>query len=167
MHKTKLIDMDTPETEAIEDSDSVLVLAGFRFALSIVNNTADAEDLVQLAWLRLARKYGGVESRSLLFRTIRNLSIDRSRRSKIVQFEPIVADYESKHRTNPGTQIDIDAVLSELTNNERECLYLHAVEGYKASEIASLVKKPRGTVLSLIHRGRQRIREQFSREMAF
>ena len=159
--------METPEAETIKQSDSGLVLAGFRFALSIVNNPADAEDLVQQAWLRLARKYGGVESRSILFRTIRNLSIDRSRRSKIVQFEPIVAEYESKYRTVPGTQMDIDAVLSELSSNERECLYLHAVEGYKASEIASLVKKPRGTVLSLIHRGRQRLKEQFSREMAF
>ena len=51
----------------------------------------------------------------------------------------------------------LDWMLAQLRDVEREALFLHVVEGYSVNEIAVLTGKPRGTVLSLIHRGRQKL----------
>lgn len=48
--------------------------------------------------------------------------------------------------------------LNNLRSQEREALFLTAVEGYTAQEIADLTHQPRGTVLSLVHRAKQKIR---------
>ena len=71
-----------------------LVLEAKRYAYSFTKDWYDAEDLVQQAWLRLKNKYLEVTSRALLFRAIRNLFIDGTRRQKIVRFEPIENAYD-------------------------------------------------------------------------
>ena len=43
-----------------------LLDAGFRYALSLVHSEADAEDLVQEAWLRLYQKKDREVNKSLL-----------------------------------------------------------------------------------------------------
>ena len=48
-------------------------------------------------------------------------------------------------------------MLAKLRDIEREALFLHIVEGYSANEIATLTGRPRGTVLSLIHRSRKKL----------
>jgi RNA polymerase sigma-70 factor (ECF subfamily) len=63
----------------------------------------------------------------------------------------------ARQSAEPNTFGDIDALLSELRPEEREALFLHGVEGYTASEISRLTGQPRGTVLSLLHRARQRL----------
>ncbi len=49
--------------------------------------------------------------------------------------------------------------LSGLRVEERTVLFLAAVEGYSARAIADLLGCPRGSVLSLMHRARARVRE--------
>jgi DNA-directed RNA polymerase specialized sigma24 family protein len=51
------------------------------------------------------------------------------------------------------------AALAQLRDEEREALFLCAVEGWTAQEVSDRTGQPRGTVLSLIHRGRIRLRE--------
>ena len=41
---------------------------------------------------------------------------------------------------------------------EREALFLWAVEGYTAREIAEMCSSPINTVLSRLHRGRRKLR---------
>jgi RNA polymerase sigma-70 factor (ECF subfamily) len=55
-------------------------------------------------------------------------------------------------------------LLSELRPEEREALFLHEVEGYTASEISRMTGQPRGTVLSLMHRARERLLKLAQRE---
>lgn len=49
--------------------------------------------------------------------------------------------------------------LSGLRVEERTVLFLAAVEGYSARAIADLLGYPRGSVLSLMHRARARVRD--------
>jgi RNA polymerase sigma-70 factor, ECF subfamily len=113
---------------------------------------------VQSAWLKLLSMKAKVTERNLLFVTIRHLFYDDRRRGKIITFcllddeEPAVSQ-----TVNLGVPGDIDALLSELRPEEREALFLHEVEGYTASEISRMTGQPRGTVLSLMHRARQRL----------
>tara|TARA_B100001964_G_scaffold228540_1_gene279807 strand:+ start:1362 stop:1814 length:453 start_codon:yes stop_codon:yes gene_type:complete len=138
-----------------------LIQAGYGYALSLTHTAADAEDLVHEAWLRLARRGDRHPDRPLLFTTIRHLYIDTWRRQQKVSFEPF------EEETHPATvpledehlnHIDLQQGLAQLRPDEREAIYLQAVQGYTAAEAARLMDIPRGTVLSLIHRGKQRLR---------
>jgi RNA polymerase sigma-70 factor (ECF subfamily) len=44
-----------------------------------------------------------------------------------------------------------------MTTAEREILFLWAVEGYSTDEVARHLDRPRGSVLSIIHRMRKRL----------
>jgi RNA polymerase sigma-70 factor (ECF subfamily) len=45
---------------------------------------------------------------------------------------------------------------------EREILYFWAIEGFSTTEVAKIMKMPKGTVLSKIHRMRIAIKQRFS-----
>ena len=138
-------------------SDNELVQAGYRYALSIARHHQDAEDLVQQAWLKLQRAYGRVEGTPVLFRAIRNLFYDQKRRTKIVQFEPLDSTPEPGKRESSGVSHDLELLLGRLRPEEREALYLNVVEGFTATEISEQTGSPRGTILSHIHRARQKL----------
>lgn len=133
--------------------------AGYRYAFSLAHNRQDAEDLVQQAWLKLTRRYGGVKTRSILFTTIRNAFYDQCRRGRVVSFVSLEASPEPVAR-NPdalSSGNDLETLLTVLRPAEREALYLNAVEGYTAKEIGRMTKTPRNTVLSLMHRARGKL----------
>ena len=145
-------------------SESELAQAGYRYALSIARHQHDAEDLVQQAWLKLQRAYGGVEGTPVLFRTIRNLFYDVKRRSKIVQFEPLDKSPEQGKGESSGVALDMELLMSRLRPEEREALYLNVVEGFTATEISEKTGSPRGTILSHIHRARQKLTKALGSE---
>ena len=55
---------------------------------------------------------------------------------------------------------EVEAILAMLEPLEHELLFFWAVEGYTAQEIADRTDSTRGTVLSRIHRLRQKILRQ-------
>ena len=134
-----------------------LLRSGFRYAYSLCHDYHDAEDYVQQAWFKLHRKYGRVDTKALLFKTIRNLRMDRLRRDKIVSFEPMEEREFDSHFEVRASKDDVKAILSQLREGEREALYLNVVEGYTAQEISEMTKTPRGSVLSLIHRAKKKL----------
>lgn len=145
-----------------------LVQRGYRFAFSLTHDGAWADDLVQDAWLSVLRA-AGPWSREYLFATIRNRFVDECRRRRIVGFESLEALAEPAGLDAPWTEGDtwdaaiagdeLGRALSGLRPEERTVLFLSAVEGYTAREIADLLGCPRGSVLSLMHRARARVRE--------
>lgn len=149
-------------TESPAITDAQRLQSGFRYALALTHHAADAEDLVQEAWLKLCRSYGGVASNALLFTTVRNLFVDQCRRKKIVHFEsldaPDAPELPPLASEEPGVKGDLDALLAVLRPVERETLFLHYYEGHTAEEIAQLTGQPRGTVLSLLHRAIAKLR---------
>lgn len=146
------------------DAETAFLQAGYRYALALTHQSHDAEDLVQEAWINLSRRYGGVESRAVLFTAVRNLFIDQCRRRKIVPFEPLdmtaPPSIASEPDGEPGLAGDVARLLGCLRPVEREALFLHYYEGRTAEEIGQLTSQPRGTVLSLLHRAIARLREE-------
>ncbi|MEM9557825.1 MAG: RNA polymerase sigma factor [Acidobacteriota bacterium] len=140
-------------------TDLELLQAGYRYALSLTADVAEAEDLAQQGWLRLHRRYGGRKKTSLLFTTVRRLFIDRFRRGRRVELVALEdLETEPEDLAMPSLEhVDLERLLAGLRAKEREALFLHAVEGYTAAEIAELTDRSRGTVLSLIHRARRKL----------
>jgi DNA-directed RNA polymerase specialized sigma24 family protein len=59
---------------------------------------------------------------------------------------------------------ELASALQQLRPDERELLYLSAVEEYSANEIAKLTHKPRGTILSILHRTKKKLRQILAKE---
>ena len=140
--------------------DIDILNSGYRYALSLCSDRQDAEDIVHDAWIRLDKRYGKSPEKSLLYTTIRNLYIDRYRRARKIQFsefeeQAYVPDDPMDSRLTPR---EMNVFLRQLRDVEREALYLSVVEGYTADEIAKMTKVARGTVLSLIHRSKIKLR---------
>jgi len=144
-----------------------LLQHGYRYALSITHNTTQAEDLLQDAWVAILQA-DGPQNKGYLFTAIRNHFINHSKRDKLV---PMVAleSYEAEQHQNDSffeiTNETLQQSLEILRPVEREALFLSAVEGYTAEEIANHTKQPRGTILSLIHRARKKVRQYFKRDI--
>lgn len=151
-----------------DESELDLLNRGFRYAFALTHHREDAEDIAQEAWLNLSRRYGKIPSHSMLFTTIKNLFIDRYRRSKVVAFESSEPDdaVDSKVAMEPGTSTDVETLLGTLRENEREAVFLHYIEGRTAAEIGQLTAQPRNSVLSLLRRGLQKLRCSISPDLA-
>lgn len=152
-----------------------LVQRGYRFALSLTHNEAVAEDIIQDAWFSVL-KIKGPWNRQYLFTTIRHRFIDHCRRENRVAFEPL--DHHPEFEQGDTDESNawfieenisnangrFEQMLGKLRSQERAVLYLAAVEGFTAKQIADLLDWPRGTVLSMLHRGRNKIRSQLRSE---
>jgi len=151
------------------DQDIALLNAAYRYALSLSASHSDAEDLVHDAWIKLIRNRKYTIEKPLLYRTIRNLYIDRYRRSRKfpeVEFQDAdqgVANLEGDQTDYLVSASEMDELLGRLRDQERETLYLSVVEGYTADEIAGLTNRARGTVLSQIHRAKNKLKQFIAR----
>lgn len=134
-----------------------LLHAGYRYAVALTGNEGDAEDLLQDAWLSMLRA-DAPRSRRYLFRTLRNKYIDVYRRRQVLDFEPLPEQLQAPPGADLANRDTLLRALEVLRPEEREALYLCAVEGHSAREAAELLDRPRNTVLSLVHRGRARLR---------
>lgn len=142
----------------------------YRYALSLSGQEASAYDLLQSA----IERYLKVSSQDIdvpiafIKTTIRNLFYDMQRHHKVVpmlsmnsddlaSIEPMSDDSMDDVLIN---QQEVKILMSCLNAEESELLYLWAVEEYTVDEIARMYEKPRGTLLSKLHRLKKRIRAE-------
>lgn len=150
---------------AMPDDLDGLLDAAYRYAVSLTHDRGEAEDLVQDAALALLGANVSWE-RSYVFVTIRNRFIDRYRRSRRLAF--VALEQEDGSAVDPPDLkfvfADVletgalDQALGQLRAEEREALFLAVVEGYTAEEIGELTARPRGTILSMLHRTKKKLR---------
>jgi len=145
---------------------SDLLHHGYRYALSITHNTTQAEDLLQDAWVAIMQADGPL-NKNYLFSAIRSHFINQNKRDRLVPMVPLETDEIEDQQNELFFEIDNETLahsLKTLRPVEREALFLSAVEGYTAQEIANHTKQPRGTILSLIHRAQKKVRQYFEAE---
>ncbi len=129
-----------------------------RYAIALTGDLHEAEEVLQDAWAAVLQARGPLEP-AYLFRAIRTRWIDRHRRRTARPLE--LVDAEMAVAPAVDRLIEADAVwegLMTLRPAEREALYLFLVEGWTTPEIAERTDRPKNTVLSLIHRGRKKLR---------
>ncbi len=149
-------------TETLEE----LLLRGYRYALALTHDPSRSDDLVGDAVTAMIAR-DAPRHAGYLFRTIRNRFIDQYRRSKRVAFSPL-EDAEGDPALSVPIQPDplvdreqLEVALATLRPAEREAIYLVYVEDYTAREVAELTHRPRGTILSLLHRAKAKLRTHF------
>lgn len=141
------------DTDAYRQLFDVLYGPLRRFALSLVRDDAQAEDLVQEAFVRLwdrrASMDGDIPLRAWLYRTVRNLALnsrrDQATRTRLLD-DPVSRDNPVVARPAPTPEdltLDheinrqVSALVQELPPRQREALLLSRVEGLSHAEVAS------------------------------
>lgn len=140
----------------------------YRYCYALTVDRDSAYDLLQTAMEKYLNKPAQKASTTLPYirKIIRNQFIDDARRSKRVIFEPIenIETIALDTMTLDNLMINeelADIAWSVLNTAEREMMFLCAIEGYTAAEIAIETDTPRGTVLSRIFRIRHKVIEAF------
>jgi RNA polymerase sigma-70 factor (ECF subfamily) len=150
-----------------------------RAAGRMSSNRADAEDLVQDTLLRAFVGFGRYQEgnlRAWLMTVMTNTAIGTHRRRQRRPSEVLTADLSEStpgFRRGPSNQWRspetwlLDGMPSDRTRNAlcqlpkagQEVLFYADVEGLPYSEIAGILGVPIGTVMSRVHRARQRMRQ--------
>jgi RNA polymerase sigma-70 factor (ECF subfamily) len=153
----------------------------FDVAYRMTGSVADAEDLVQEAWLRWSTvdPMDVRNPKAYLVRTITNLSLNqltsaRARRERYVGPwlpEPLLTQPDASQEAEMAESVSMAmlVVLETLSPLERAVFLLHDVFGYSHVEIASIVDRPETTVRQTATRARAHVaarRPRFATEEA-
>jgi len=139
----------------------------YRYALAVMRNPADAEDVTQTTFLNAYRSYVEKGNRpekpqNWLIAIAHNVCRQRfrqsARRPSEVAFEDDIADTIADDETPTGE--DIRRALSHLAFNQRAALVMRELEGRSYVEIAEILEVSTSAVETLIFRARRALREQ-------
>jgi len=138
----------------------------------LLRNEQDAQDVVQEAYLRALKSFGGFHGsngRAWLLTIVRNTSYTLMKKNRAVDLtttfdeERHATDYES---ANPAALLEqtedaelVREAMDHLPAEFREILVLRHLEGLSYKEIADTAQIPPGTVMSRLARARGKLKE--------
>jgi len=152
----------------------------YNYALVLTRRSEDAEDLLQEVLVRGFQGFAGFDRslsfKSWMFTIIKNTYIDRFRRQRrLPAEEPLWSSGEEPTLSldNPLCSVplapedlllrreaieQVREAIRQLPEEMREVVELRDVEGLSYREIAHVVNRPIGTVMSRLYRGRNLLR---------
>src|SRR6266511_3208590 len=139
----------------------------YRYALAVMRNPADAEDVTQTTFLNAYRAYVEKGNRpekpqNWLIAIAHNVCRQRfrqsARRPSEVAFEDDIAATIVDDEAPTGE--DIRRALGHLAFNQRAALVMRELEGRSYAEIAEILELSTSAVETLIFRARRALREQ-------
>jgi len=158
--------MDAVKEKTRESNGVSRVMAAFsapllRYAARLLNNATLAQDAVQNAWVKLARREPPVqepddEVRNWLFRVVHNEAVDivraEERRSRL--HAAYAAEQETAALPDTGTDEREALVLSclpALPPLQRQVVLLRLQQGMSYNDIAAIIGETPGYVGNLLH----------------
>jgi RNA polymerase sigma-70 factor (ECF subfamily) len=143
----------------------------------IVRRRADAEDIVQdafvQAFVKLGTFRGGATFYTWLYRIAVNLALSRGRRHRrrlaIERTRRLEGHEVSDTRGCPAERIErqeyaetIQKALASLSEEHRAILVMRGIEGFDYETIGRILDLNPGTVRSRLHRARMRLKRQLN-----
>ena len=158
------------ETMNFEEAVMPHLDAAYNLARWLTRNEHDAQDMVQEAYLRALRFFGGfhgTDARAWLLTIVRNTCYTCLKRKQAPEFacdfeeavmtkESDEPDPESSHEMKVQAQL-INEAIEKLPVEFREVVILRELEELSYKEIAAITGIPIGTVMSRLSRARKRL----------
>ena len=145
----------------------------YGFALSIMKNREDAEDIMHDAFVRIytsAVTYKPMgKPLSWILTIVRNLAYNKIRAGKVNEdiesYEHILRDESIADESDViSDRMVLTKAMSILDFEERQIFVLHAATGLKHREIAEILDLPIGTILSKYNRALKKMRKEIQNE---
>jgi RNA polymerase sigma-70 factor (ECF subfamily) len=152
--------------------------AAHNLAKWLLRNEEDAKDVVQEAYLRAFKSFGGFHGsngRAWLLTIVRNTSYTLLKKNRAVDLtttfdEEIHASGDES--ASPAIIVEhaedaelVTKAMDELPAEFREILVLRHQEGLSYKEIADIAQIPPGTVMSRLARARAKLREYLAAQI--
>ena len=148
-----------------------------RFAINIIKDVHEAEDIVQEIFLKLWKLKYKLEQidniDAFAFRMTRNLCLDRIKAKKPQLFDnPVEAGFgeEVAHAPDPEDQVimqeavsQVHSAMDRLPEQQKTIIHLRDIEGYEYEEIADMLEMEVNNVRVTVSRARKTIRESISK----
>lgn len=147
----------------------------FKYGVALAGNEDDAFELLQQSIENFIRAQKSTIDKNHILkpaayvrRSIKNLFIDKMRHDQKFnhidyddcELEPILITEDHSIEEILITKQDFQSCWAMMNVDERDLLYLFAIEGYTVQEIADDLGVKKGTLLSKIHRLKARLRTQ-------
>jgi len=149
----------------------------YSLCLRMTNNTAEAEDVTQEAFLQVFRKLSTFRGDSALSTWLHRIAVNtvlmRFRKKSFSELsldetctkngdaKPVRREYGTRDPRLAGSidRIALIQAIRELPEGYRTVFLLHEVEGYEHKEIAAVLGCSTGNSKSQLHKAKLRIRE--------
>lgn len=151
----------------------------YRVARGILGNHADAEDVMQQAYLNAYAHLSQFEHRGSFAGWLTRIAVHeasaRHRRRAAAELEPIVSDGPSDRIPSPSPdpeqaalsselRRDLEAIIDSLAETYRPVFVLREVEGLSTSETAEALGLSLDAVKTRLHRARAMLRDALARQ---
>ena len=149
--------------------------AAYTLARYLTRNEHDAQDVVQDAYLRALKYFGGfrgaerADARAWVLTIVRNTAHTWHRRHRAdglatefdeeLHSEAVAGDHPAAALDRDTARESVRQALERLGPEFREVIVLRELEGLSYKEISDVTGAPVGTVMSRLARARQRLRE--------
>ncbi|MFQ5960443.1 MAG: sigma-70 family RNA polymerase sigma factor [Candidatus Methylomirabilales bacterium] len=145
----------------------------YGIAYRLLGNREDAQEVAQeafaRAYFRLAEFRGTAQFRTWLYRILVNLATDLLRRRRPQVREEDVVLRPVTNGENPGKHLDqqelrqcIQKAIETLPTDLRTVILLRELEGLSYAEIARVIRRPVGTVMSRLFHARRRLQQSLA-----
>ena len=158
------------DEQAFEDIYNATHRGLFAFILSICRNYHTAEDMMQVAYIRLrttiASYKAGSNAYAWLYTIAKNATLNELNRQKheaLVDPEANAERFGTYDIEDPDTPV-ASAMNRVLNTTERQIVTLHVIVGFKHREIAELLGKPLGTVLWTYNNALGKLKKELNKE---
>lgn len=139
----------------------------FAYALSLLHNQEDAEDVMQETFLKIraaAHLYEPMGKPMAWILTIaRNICMMKFRKQRhysVIPFEEITKSLDCSQIKDREDRMVLETAFQVLSREECQIIVLHTVSGLKHREISEVLQIPLSTVLSKYNRGIKKLRKQ-------
>lgn len=150
----------------------------FRFALRIVGNVEDAEDIVQEVFIKVWNKKEYMQQflnmEAWCMKLVKNQSLDRIKSGHFKTFIHNESKDVQSEEHNPHGQSELKDTLkivhdciSRLPQKQKQAIQLRDVEGYSYQEIAEIMEVDLNQVKVNLFRARKAIREKILKEETY
>ncbi len=159
---TRVEEMDDRQAADFEAERKRLI----RLAYRMTGSLAEAEDVVQDAWLRWVRVEGGVDSPpAYLTRIVTRLCLDRRRSARVRREtyvgpwlpDPLVGSVDPDETVADNVTVTLMLALERLSPLERAAFLLHDVFDVPLSEVAVTLDRDPAAVRQLASRARKHV----------
>lgn len=149
----------------------------YNLALWLVRNPAEAEDIVQTAYMKAFEAFDGFSDNNIaawLMTIVRNTAFNllrkQKRSSNLISYDEVLHHSEQQHKNRYDltpeevnnlafTKNQVAELTDRLSIEFREVVFLCDIEGYSYKEIADITQVPKGTVMSRLSRARGQLQK--------
>jgi len=147
----------------------------YAFALRILQNREESEDVVQEIFVKLWRmrgELGTIRNREAFAMTMtKNLCIDKLKKKRMLSLDEDQMQFEGTSDSNPLKEVQlndavalVNQIVNDLPDQQRIIIQLRDIEGYTSEEVAEILDISQNTMRVSLSRARQKIREHLVKQ---